>query len=327
MLSAPPAGSLAVPRRPAFTLIELLVAIAIIAVLIGLLLPAIQKVRETAQRTQCQNKLKQIGLAIHNYESAHGHLPPGYVRDPLPPVPPNLPPAFDRLPPDFYLEPSDPGWGWAAFLLPHLEQEPLFRRIDFRQPTTTPSLYDAISTPVDAYTCPVDFEAGKFRVMSIIFRLVQPAATNSYVACYGAEGLLSTQPQSGNGVFYQNSRTRVTDITDGSSSTIAIGERPAMFAKAPWAGAITDGAVLITPEAPVYASTIQPATAMPLARVGRKPLNDAWSEPYDFFSPHPTACNFVFADGSVHGLRLSTPVAVLQALASRNRGEPTPEGW
>lgn len=320
-------------RRHAFTLIELLVVIGIIAVLIGLLLPAVQKVRETATRTQCQNKLKQMGLALHNYENVNQHFPPGFIWEQPPPAPPPPGPPqhrsrpFDRLPPDFYLEGSDPGWGWAAFLLPYLEQDAIFRQIDFTKPTTTPSSFGAMTTLVGAYTCPSDHEAGKFLVLTVTRDLVQPAATNSYAACYGAEGLLAQAPQKGNGVLYQNSKTRFTDISDGTSTTLAIGERPALFVKVPWAGAITNGWVFTTPNAPVYSSSVQPAAVMPLARVGRKKLNDPWSEPYDFFSPHPAVCNFVFSDGSVHGVKLTTSVAVLQALASRNRGEPSPSEW
>jgi hypothetical protein len=81
------------------------------------------------------------------------------------------------------------------------------------------------------------------------------------------------------------------------------------------------GGVRTTPGAPVYGASAQPAPAMPLARIGRKHLNDPWSEPYDFFSPHPAVCQFVFCDGSVRGLSFSTPLPVLQAMASRNLGE------
>src|SRR5437660_3207304 len=108
------------PRR-AFTLIELLVVIAIIAVLIGLLLPAVQKVREAASRLKCKNNLKQIGLAMHNYHDAQGSFPSGYVSS----VGPNSP-ADDR----------GPGWGWAALILPYVEQDNLYKQIQLNKDIT-----------------------------------------------------------------------------------------------------------------------------------------------------------------------------------------------
>ncbi|MEO2090254.1 MAG: DUF1559 domain-containing protein, partial [Gemmataceae bacterium] len=103
--------------RQAFTLIELLVVIAIISTLIGLLLPAVQKVREAASRMKCQNNLKQIGLALHNYEGANGRYPVGYQ---------STPGVGFRDP-----QTGDwgPGWSWLAYLLPYVEQDNLFRAL------------------------------------------------------------------------------------------------------------------------------------------------------------------------------------------------------
>src|SRR5947208_244260 len=103
------------PRR-AFTLIELLVVVAILGILISLLLPAVQKVREAAARIQCQNNLHQIGLALHNYHDANLSLPPGYLA---------LPPYTDGA------TDTTPGWAWSALLLPYLEQGPLSNSIRF----------------------------------------------------------------------------------------------------------------------------------------------------------------------------------------------------
>src|SRR5436190_2631120 len=123
------------PRtRRGFTLIELLVVIAIIAILVGMLLPAIQKVREAALRAQCGNNLKQMGIACHGYHDANESLPPGYLATA----------AY----PD-----TSPGWGWAAFLLPHLDQGPLYKQINFDAPIQGQV---AAGTVLKFFLCPSD---------------------------------------------------------------------------------------------------------------------------------------------------------------------------
>ncbi len=316
--------------RSAFTLIELLVVIAILAVLIGLMLPAVQKAREAANRLHCQNNLKQMGLALNLYSNIHGSLPCGYVyqasapaAQPAPRSGNFQPRRIDRLPPrpTGTPQPNSPGWGWAALILDNLEQNNLARQINYGLAVEAVANMPARTTPLTIYTCPSDLGTGVFTVQSEANAALATAATNSYAACYGAGGLLNTQPDSGNGVFFRNSHTRFTDITDGTSSTLMIGERAALLAQGPWAGVITGGTIRTTPGAPVYSSIVEWAPGMTLARIGPHTLNSPNSEPYDFFSPHGQVVQFLFADGSVHAFSIGTDLTVLQGLATIAGGE------
>jgi hypothetical protein len=232
--------------------------------------------------------------------------------------PPNVPP--------WTLVPNDPGWGWAASLLPFLEQSSLAWAIDFSLPVQSATNLNARLSLLRLYTCPSDRYTGVFTVLSGKNMPLADAATNSYAACYGTLGNMNLYPDAGNGVFYRNSWTRIADITDGTSNTLALGERASLFVQAPWAGVMTGGSVRTTPGAPVYRSMIEPPQVMVMARVGKRPFNDPNSEPYDFFSPHTGMVYFVLVDGSVHGLTSELDLNVIQALGTRNGGEPLGSG-
>ncbi len=292
------------PARTAFTLIELLVVLAIVAILLGLLLPAVQKVREAAARTQCGNNLKQIGLALHNYHDTRGSFPAGYLC--WPPADPTC---------------TAPGWGWAAQLLPFLEQDNLHRQINFSLPLEDPSEAAVRTTVLRVFVCPADRETGRFTVRDAAGQPLTEAATNSYAACYGAGGEIADEPDGGNGLFFRNSKVRFGDVTDGSSNTLAVGERPALFTQTPWAGAVTGGTSRITPGAPTASTAVEEAPTLPLAHTGSHTLNDRDADPDDFFTPHTAVALMLFADGSVRPVRAGIALPVLQALSTRGGGE------
>jgi prepilin-type N-terminal cleavage/methylation domain-containing protein/prepilin-type processing-associated H-X9-DG protein len=311
--------------RPAFTLIELLVVIAVIAVLIGLLLPAVQKVREAAARAQCLNNLKQMGLACHNYHDTQQSFPPGYS-------------AFGSY--GDGATDTAPGWGWAAYLLPYLEQGNLNARINFGLPVEAPANAPAAQALLKVYLCPSDLPpTTAFAVPDAFGTAVTQAAPSSYAACVGGDESDTTAP-TGLGVFYRNSRTRLADITDGTSSTLLVGERAWSNANGIWAGAVARGVCkrgVLNP-CPGSSAGWSPAATLVLAH---SHVNNATADTDggldDFSSRHVGGSNFAFADGSVRFLRsvpadqadgsLSPDGLNFQALGTRANGEVVSGGW
>jgi hypothetical protein len=315
--------------RRAFTLIELLVIVAVIAILVSLLIPAVQSVREAARQADCKNRLRQIGLALHLYEGDHGVFPSGYMYHgasaPSPPPMSSSQPGryrTDAPPPTPQFQDNSPGWSWMALILPHMGQAPLHRTIDFGMNVADPAAAGIRGTSLAMYRCPSDTHAeDQFTVLDEVNRPIGEAAPASYAAVFGSFGLINTDPDHGNGLFQRNSRNKISDVKDGMSNTVAVSERAALLARAPWAGVMTGGTVRTTPGAPVYTSIIELSPAMSLARIGNRTLNSPFSEPYDFFSGHLGVVYFLFADGHVRNFTPSTDAEVLHSLATINGGE------
>jgi len=215
-------------RRSGFTLIELLVVIAIIAILIALLVPAVQKVREAAARSQCQNNLKQIGLGLHNHHDTYKRLPPGAANDMAP---------FGTA--------TGAQWGssWMVYLLPYIEQGPLYNVWQFNNQSGYQnanngnaaggkmiSIYRCPSSPVNEFMAARGgFQSGNGTLMNVSYTGIAGAVTPNppitgsvyNVACCNGSGSQATD----NGIFYAGSKTKLTDIGDGTSNTWMVGEQ------------------------------------------------------------------------------------------------------
>lgn len=319
--------------RRAFTLIELLVVIAIIAILIGLLVPAVQKIREASNRTTCANNLKQIGLALHSYHGDHKRFPAGFVS--------NLSPAnwtynysgsSNQAAPD-----TGPGWSFFAMILPYIEQAAVHQQIRFDLPITDSTNAAPRRTSVPTYICPSDSPPASVTPWPTSLGISDLAPT-SYVACLGSgnsadhgKGIYSAayEEPNFNGMFHRNRGVRIKEVTDGTSNTIGLGERMSRFSPNGWAGVIPGAQTVYSEEhsqrlGQAVGATARPAITTVAVHVRSGGPNAPTSSPGGFFGPHPSGCQFLNMDGSVRAISSEIALTTFRAVASRNGGEIIP---
>jgi prepilin-type N-terminal cleavage/methylation domain-containing protein/prepilin-type processing-associated H-X9-DG protein len=331
-------------QKRGFTLIELLVVIAIIAVLIALLLPAVQSAREAARRAQCINNLKQIGLAIANYESAVGCIVSGYISSPVPLAQYGV----TGYNPDPQTNDNGPGWGWLAMLLPFAEQAPLYNAINVNLPTWVADNGTAVVTQLNVCLCPsannptptcmmVDANLNLLPVANQYFARanyqynmgwndtsITPAKTNYDDPVKGC-----------NGPIYRNSHVTIAAVTDGLSNTVVAGEKTPYLADASWVGIIPGyrhfahnafasagtGGIGVNYDYPGAILAAHSGPSLYESPQVIHPPNSPLGHTDEMYSLHPGGANVLMGDGSVRFIKQSINLLTWQALSSRSNGE------
>jgi type II secretory pathway pseudopilin PulG len=328
-------------------LVEVLVVIGIIAILVVLLLPAVQLAREAARKTHCQNNVRQVGIALKTHESVRGTLPAGWSAK----------------------EADDSGWGWAAMILPYLEQQSAsdyytdgadsdtgngWTRAHGRDrdedegddddgddhgddddsgngrgksppwaggpPPDHPSHKRFRETPIATYLCPSDTTPKLFMLHAgsgredrpgdqAVGPPIFPLARANYAGVFGTRPI-EDGANDGDGVFFHNSAIRTALIRDGMSNTILVGERSSRLGSTTWVGSVTGA---------------QKSMARVVGRTGKVP-NDVLGYFEDFSSHHVAGAHFLFGDGSVRMLSDSIELRTYRALATRSGGEVVDPG-
>lgn len=288
-----------VSRRRGFTLIELLVVIAIIAVLVGLLLPAVQQAREAARRAQCKNGLKQMGIALHNYHDSFSALPPAWV-------------GATNGTSDIW---GMNGWSWGAFILPQLDQGTLYNQLNFNAKVEATQNLASRTTKLPIFRCPSDVGPDLWTIQDDAGANLAELATANYVGVFGTLEIDDCAnnpglPCNGDGVLFQNSKVRFADVSDGLSTTYIVGERrsrrDAGFDwSSAWSGVVANG---------------DDAIVRVLGSADHSP-NHPSGHFDDFSSLHSGGAHFVFGDGAVRFISTNIDTTVYQRMATRAGGE------
>jgi len=306
-----------VSKREGFTLIELLVVIAIIAILIGLLLPAVQKVREAAARIQCINNLKQQGLALHSYHDALQYLPKGNT-------------TYSSA------APYEGSWSWMAQILPYVEQDNAYKQAKTFASSGGSNWYSWYN-PIcplkqKVFTCPADPRGQQVYVGAPVG--IADQALTTYL---GNSGTVSAAAGLGDGVLFLESKIKLTDIKDGTSNTIMVGERPPnsnlefgwWLAAYGYDGRGNADCVMTSNDvacanyfiANYSASPNLPCNGTAAQKTGMAPGNpNVGCDAGHYWSFHPGGALFLMGDGSARMVTY-TNNAILPALSTRSGGE------
>lgn len=301
-------------RRRAFTLLETIVSIGILAILLGLVLPAVQRAREIARSARCLSNLRQIGIALHSYDTSHTVWPSGWVlANPW--------------------RATDNGWGWLAMLLPYLDRRDVYNELNLELPVWAPANRTAREQRIESLLCPSDRYVGPVPFVALgtgsdgtplppVLRAHLPASTrkgspadlrllylmgpSSYVGVFGPRDPddVAYQPRS-EGTFFLNSAISSRHLVDGTSNTAIVGERVSYRLPGVWAG--MDPREYEGPERVVGFGAHAPL--------------DPMADEAEFSSRHPGVVNFLMGDGSARRISASVAAEVMRALTTRAGGE------